>query len=37
VIIFNCDNEKIGKLIMIAISMAEVSTCVATVKVGERV
>ena len=36
-IIIKADNQSIGRLILIAISMAEASTCVSTVSVGERV
>ena len=37
VIIIKSDNENIGRVILIAISMAEVSSCVSTVNPGERV
>lgn len=31
------DNPKIGKIAIIFIGMAEVSSCIATVKIGEHV
>lgn len=37
IIIIKSDNPNIGRVIFIAISMAEVSSCVATVKIGERI
>jgi hypothetical protein len=37
VIIIKSDNAMIGTVIMIAILMAEVSTCVSTVYIGERI
>ena len=37
VILIKADSPKIGKIAIIYIGMSEVSTCVATVKVGEKV
>lgn len=37
VVVINADNPHIGKIAIIYIGMAEVSSCVATVKVGEKV
>jgi len=37
VLVIQADNEKIGKVAIIYIGMAEVSSCVETVKIGDRV
>lgn len=37
VIVIKANNPKIGKIAIIYIGMAEVSTCVSKVKIGEKV
>jgi phosphatidylserine decarboxylase len=37
IFVIRADNNKIGKIAIIFIGMAEVSSCVATVKIGDKV
>ena len=37
VIVIKADNPKIGKIAIIFIGMVEISTCVETVKIGDKV
>lgn len=37
VILIKADNPKIGKIAIIYVGMAEVSSCVASVKIGDKI
>lgn len=37
VFVIDCDNKNIGKLAIIYIGMAEVSSCVHTVNIGDKI